>query len=143
MGAPATAVLTVSAWSRRHTIALWFVVFVLAMMFVLWRQQGTIDDTRAAASTAQAALDANKAATAEARVNSCLQYNDQERKGRAADKAQIRVLTALASPENATAVARLLVNYDHTVDVGHPLRDCTPAGIRQYLESPPSTKGTP
>lgn len=87
-------------------------------------------------------LAAYKADNQAARVASCEQFNMQAAAGRAADKANIRVLTAQAGPATDPAHIRaFLAQYDASVDRGHPTRDCSPAGIAKYLSGTTTTEG--
>ena len=90
-----------------------------------------------AAAKAQAATDATEAQTTEARVASCHQYNDQQDRDAAGERAQIRfVFSRLFNDLNPAEQAELdafYLEYDADVDARYPHRDCTPAGIEEYL----------
>ncbi len=74
--------------------------------------------------------------SASARVASCVQFNVQREQTRAAMKL---ALASLAPPAaNQTDQQRTaLETYSKAVDLGLPYRDCSPAGIEAYFQSPP------
>lgn len=80
-------------------------------------------------------LHASLQRTAEARIASCQQYNQQQQTQIAAEKLEIRQLTAQAKPGTERAVTRFLAGYDATVEKAHKPRDCTPSGIEKYLST--------
>lgn len=98
-----------------------------------------------AGNEARDAVKSNKAATTEARIASCLQFNIQQAAIIDGDRQEIRkvvaALTAGAAGPVSARVHTFLVDYDQTVIRTHPLRDCTPGGITLYLRGP--TTATP
>jgi len=99
---------------------------------------------QAAADKAQRALDASKAATQDARVNSCLQANRaqfQEIDAQIVQSHNFVNLLATASgkpitPPEQVIIDRVNQQQDDLIRKGHPQRDCSPEGIAKYLSNP-------
>ena len=91
---------------------------------------------QAAARADQANRDRIEAQTAQ-----CHQFNVQVGQTVAGDKAEIRILVAALAPNPSPAIERRIQDfyprYDRVVDITHPKRDCTPAGIAKYLRQKP------
>lgn len=77
---------------------------------------------------------------AEARVAGCEQYNAQQEIVKAGDKAEIRIVVAALvphpSPAQQVRIDAFYRRYNHVVEITHPARDCSPAGIAKYLQQP-------
>lgn len=107
-------------------------------------------EAKVAASDSKAALAATSAGTVEARISVCLNANDQAEKAKQSDKREFRKLvTALAphpTPQVQARITRFFADpkegFDVLADHGHPLRDCSPAGIAAFYASGPSTTST-
>ncbi len=78
-----------------------------------------------------------------ARLAACRQYNEQEQQGIDASTAQshdaLVQLTGLAVDIGVQLPPGFIDSYnerhDKLIRMGHPLRDCTPAGIDKYLNA--------
>lgn len=99
------------------------------------------------ARSAHEDLSAQNARTDKARIASCNQSNDAQINQRHAERIEIRKLLdalvqAASDPGLAEMRAETFLNgarkdgsdgYYATIDMAHPLRDCTPEGIARYL----------
>lgn len=99
----------------------------------------------------RATQDANESRAART-VASCVQYNRQQDEAIAADHDRAMALAttfraAVASNPNADEkavnkfLADLVRDQDAASRAGHPHRDCSPAGIKRYFETVPTTQG--
>lgn len=83
--------------------------------------------------------------TRRARVASCQQYNRQQKAQADAEVKQSEdFVTQLTKGSTDPRVADRVKSYnrehDRLIRRSHSSRDCTPAGIRAYLQSPATTK---
>ncbi len=92
-----------------------------------------------AGRSSQRALDEANAQRNENKIAACLQYKKQQEQGIDSDIAQSHdLIDALAAsspqtPATDTAVVAYNEKHDALIREGHPLRDCSPAGIEKYL----------
>lgn len=78
---------------------------------------------------------------AEQIVSSCKQFNDQQRGDRSSAVNSLRTLIPEGVEPTAQQQARLDA-YAAQVEVDQPYRDCTEAGIKEYLTNPPPDPAT-
>lgn len=76
------------------------------------------------------------------RLSSCLNYNDQQRTARIAEKAEVRILAETLDPNPSPEEIETVINpfyerYDDTVENSHRDLDCSPEAIRRRFPAEP------
>lgn len=94
-------------------------------------------DRKADIATARA--DAILEARTTSRKIACDEFNEQQARSRAGEKAQVRSVISdrPRTPEEQAQIDELLRRHDAQVDASYPDRDCSPDGIAAYYEETP------
>lgn len=100
---------------------------------------------RQTADKAQTAVAQAEASRAEARVSSCEQFNEQQKRSIAGNDAQVReVFRSLTSDDDLSeselkALDQLFKDHDAVIAAAFPMRDCTERGIDAFFDDDPRT----
>lgn len=142
-------------WSRRMVVgsllaavlAIGVAVFavVLAARFhhEATAAQASADAAKAAAATAQAAVDQANADRADRSRGSCIQFNVQQKATRAANvQLLVEGFRPFVQPGDEAKLAQFQAGLESIAQVAWPYRDCSPAGIDDFLKNPPVDPAT-